>query len=275
MATASPPSPRTRSKPKKESSFLGSLARFAILAWILRCLVVEPFYIPSGSMQPNMAIGDYLFVEKWPYGYSRMSFLWQFPPISGRIFPHLPARGDVVVFKPPGRENETWVKRVIGLPGDTIAVDNGTVILNGQPISKTPIGDTAIPVTPNSPCRSIGHAPRLGRTPTGAETCLYPAFRETLPGGRSFTTLDQADVPADHFDAVTVPAGTVFMMGDNRDDSEDSRFSPDIGGAGFVPLDHLVGRAGFAFWSTDGSASYVQPWTWFTALRAHRLGTAY
>ena len=275
MATTSTARPRARSKPRKESSFLGSLARFAILAWILRCLVIEPFFIPSGSMLPTMAIGDYLFVEKWPYGYSRMSFLWQFPPISGRIFPHLPARGDVVVFKPPGRENETWVKRVIGLPGDTIAVDNGTVILNGQRVAKTPIGNTAIVVSPNSPCRTIGGAPHFGHTAAGAETCLYPAFRETLPGGRSFTTLDQADVGADHFDTITVPAGTVFMMGDNRDDSEDSRFSPEVGGAGFVPLDHLVGRAGFAFWSTDGSASYARPWTWFTALRAHRLGTAY
>jgi len=191
------------------------------------------------------------------------------------LFNRLPTRGDVVVFKPPGRENETWVKRVIGLPGDTIAVDNGTVILNGQPVTKTSIGDAAIPLSANSPCRSIGGAARIGRTAAGAEACLYPAFQETLPGGRSFTTLDQADVPADHFDPVTVPAGTVFMMGDNRDDSEDSRFSPAVGGAGFVPLDHLVGRAGFAFWSTDGSASYVQPWTWFTALRARRLGTAY
>ncbi|MDP9085759.1 MAG: signal peptidase I, partial [Pseudomonadota bacterium] len=109
----------------------------------------------------------------------------------------------------------------------------------------------------------------------GQAMCLYPTFRETLPGGRTYLTLDQADVPADHFEQITVPAGKLFVMGDNRDDSEDSRFSAAEGGVGLLPVERIVGRAGYAFWSTDGSASNFKPWTWFSALRASRLGTRY
>ncbi len=272
MATASLPVPETKSK---KPSFLGSLLRFAIIAWVLRCLLLEPFFIPSGSMLPTMAIGDYLFVEKWSYGYSRYSFLWQFPPIGGRVLGSLPERGDVVVFKPPGREQESWVKRVIGLPGDTVAVDNGVVILNGRPVERVRVADAAIRVSANSPCRTIGGPPRVETLGHGIELCKYPAYLEKLPSGKKFVTLDQSDTPADHFGPVTVPAGTVFMMGDNRDDSEDSRFLPSVGGAGFVPVDHLVGKAGFIFWSTDGSASWIRPWTWFSALRTDRMGHGY
>ncbi|MCA1654570.1 MAG: signal peptidase I [Sphingomicrobium sp.] len=262
---------------RERGSTLGFFVRLALLAWVLRCLIIEPFFIPSGSMLPTMAIGDYLFVAKWPYGYSRYSFLWQFPPIRGRLFGRVPTRGDVIVFKPPTSESGSWVKRVIGVPSDRVEVRDGVLILNGKPVPKVSIGDYATPITPNSPCRMVGGlAPRLGAAAGGGQACLYPAFHETLPNGRSYTTLDQIDSPlADHFGPVTVPAGTVFVMGDNRDDSEDSRFSPAEGGVGFLPVDRIVGRASIAFWSTDGSASYVKPWTWFTAMRASRLGTTY
>ena len=273
MATTAP-STATPAKPRP--STLAFYLRLALFAWVLRCLIFEPFYIPSGSMLPGMAIGDYLFVAKWPYGYSRYSFLWGVPSFDGRLLSHLPDRGDVVVFKPPGDESASYVKRAIGLPGDTVEVRDGVLILNGRPAPKVRLGDDAIPVTPNSPCRTVGGTlPRLAPAPGGGQACLYPAFRETLPNGRSFTILDQFDSPADHFGPVQVPAGTVFMMGDNRDDSEDSRFAVAEGGVGFVPLDHLVGRATFAFWSTDGGASWVKPWTWVTALRASRLGHTY
>ena len=264
-------------KPRKRGSSLGFFVRLAVIAWILRCLIIEPFYIPSGSMLPTMAIGDYLFVAKWPYGYSRYSLLGQFPPFAGRVFGALPKRGDVVVFKPPGNESASYVKRAIGLPGDTIEMRNGALILNGRAVPKVAIGDVAIPVSPNSPCRTVGGiAPRFATAKDGGKSCLYPGYRETLPGGASYTILDQFDSPlADHFGPLTVAAGMVFMMGDNRDDSEDSRFAVAEGGVGLVPVDHLVGRASVAFWSTDGSASYPMPWTWFSALRGSRLGQTY
>jgi len=178
------------------------------------------------------------------------------------------------VFKPPESDSDSWVKRVIGLPGDTIEVRDGALILNGKPVSRAPLGEQPVSVSPNSPCRTIGEAPKVVAV-NGQAMCLYPTFRETLPGGKSYLTLDQADVPADHFGPITVPTGNVFVMGDNRDDSEDSRFSPAEGGVGLLPVERIIGRAGYAFWSTDGSASYVKPWTWFSALRAERIGTRY
>jgi len=263
----------------KPASPTGGGLRFLIIlivgAWVLRSLIIAPFSIPSGSMLPTMAIGDYLFVAKWPYGYSRYSFPYEFPSFSGRIMGRMPARGDVVVFQRPG-ENVDWVKRVIGLPGDTIAVDNGRLVINGKVILREDLGMMGIPVSPNSPCRvASGATPTFARE-DGAILCQYPAYRETLPGGRSWTVFDQTDdARGDHFGPVKVPAGHVFLMGDNRDDSMDSRYSLAEGGIGPVPVDHIVGKAGIAFWSTDGSASYLLPWTWFTALRPERIGEDY
>src|SRR5215218_7239911 len=126
------------------------LLLLALGVWVLRSLIVAPFSIPSGSMLPTMAIGDYLFVAKWPYGYSRYSFPFQLPSFDGRILGRLPKRGDVVVFNKPG-EDVDWVKRVIGLPGDTIAVDDGRLVINGRPVPRTDEGTIAVPVSPNSP----------------------------------------------------------------------------------------------------------------------------
>jgi len=247
----------------------------AIGAWILRSLIVAPFSIPSGSMLPTMAIGDYLFVTKWPYGYSRHSFPYQFPSFNGRLFAHVPERGDVVVFSRPG-SGEDWVKRVIGLPGDTIALEDGQLRINGQLVSKESEGMIGVPVSPNSPCRVAPGARAMQVNAGGVPLCQYPVYRERLPNGRNWQVIDQVDDPrGDHFGPVKVPAGHVFLMGDNRDDSLDSRYAPYEGGIGPVPIDHIVGRAGFAFWSTDGSASYWLPWTWFTALRPERIGKGY
>ena len=277
-ATAPAPDRSATDKPGKRDSG-GGLVRFILmllaLAWILRCLVVAPFSIPSSSMLPTLYIGDYLMVAKWPYGYSRYSFLWQIPSFDGRILGSLPERGDVVVFRHPTAQFDL-IKRVIGLPGDTIAVRGGVLILNGRPVQREGLPPLAVPVSANSRCKvPPGARPIIGRTREGPQ-CLYAAYRETLPGGPSYTVLDQIDGgPGDDFPATRVPDGRVFLMGDNRDDSADSRFDPFEDGIGMVPTENLIGRALVTFWSTDGSASYVLPWTWFTALRASRIGNGY
>jgi signal peptidase I len=262
---------------KPESAW--SLARFVltlvILAWALRSFVVQPFNIPSGSMLPTLYIGDYIVVAKWPYGYSRYSFTFGFPSFSGRLIARVPRRGDVVVFRHP-TEDEDLVKRVIGIPGDTVALSDGLLILNGRPVVRKKMPPFEMPVSPNSPCRVV--APALPRIVdrSGRPFCTFQAYLETLPGGESYTVLDQIEHgAADDFGPVRVPPGHVFLMGDNRDDSLDSRFRSFQGGVGMVPLDHLIGRALVTFWSTDGSASYLKPWTWFTALRTGRMGNTY
>ena len=262
---------------KKETA--GSLARFvlivAVLAWAFRSFVGAPFSIPSGSMLPTLYIGDYLVVAKWPYGYSRYSFPLAFPPFDGRIFGRLPHRGDVVVFRHPAEDSDL-IKRVIGLPGDTVAVHNGRLILNGRLVVRQPLPPATVAVTPNSPCRVIPPTAPIVAQLHGQPYCLYKASLETLPGGPSYTVLDQVDHgPADEFPATLVPAGHVFLMGDNRDDSLDSRFAGFEGGIGMVPTENLIGRASFTFWSTDGSASWFKPWTWFSALRLDRVGNGY
>ena len=269
------PTPPAAAEEGKKGSTLRFLLLLALFAWAFRSFVLAPFSIPSGSMLPTLYIGDYLAVAKWPYGYSRFSFSFNFPSFSGRVLSNLPRRGDVAVFRPPGGDME-FVKRVIGVPGDTVEVRGGMLILNGRNLPRQALRPFALPVSPNSPCKVIPPAQPMITGTGGALRCLYPAYRETLPGGPSYTVLDQVESPrADDFAPVTVPERHVFMMGDNRDDSLDRRFSTAEGGIGFVPVENLVGRALFTFWSTDGSSSYVKPWTWFTALRANRIGNGY
>ena len=278
---SSPTTPDTdapSSQPEKGET-AGSLARFflivAIAAWVFRAFIIAPFNIPSGSMLPTLYIGDYLAVAKWPHGFSRYSFPFGFPPFEGRLFERLPHRGDVVVFRHP-TEDSDLIKRVIGLPGDTIAVRDGRVVLNGRAIVRQPLGSARIAITANSPCRVIPPAVPAIAAVNGQGFCLYRSYLETIPGGPSYTVLDQVDHGiADDFAPVTVPAGHLFLMGDNRDDSLDSRFQAAEDGVGMVPTQNLIGRALVTFWSTDGRASWFKPWTWFSALRASRIGNGY
>jgi signal peptidase I len=249
------------------------LMLFFLLAILLRTFVVAPFVIPSGSMLPELRIGDYLFVAKWPYGYSRYSIPFGLASWQGRVWSGEPERGDVVVFRYPG-EDEDYVKRLIGLPGDSVQMRRGQLFLNGKAVPKVRIADWLMPVTPNSPCRYAGRI-QPPAVEAGQAVCRYPRFRETLPGGRSYEVLDQIDGGADDTPAYAVPAGHYFMMGDNRDDSADSRFSLEQKGVGLLPSDHVIGRALINFYSTDGSAEWLKPWTWFSAARWERVGRTF
>ncbi|WP_129790654.1 signal peptidase I [Sphingosinicella sp. CPCC 101087] len=262
---------------RRKESWWESIRFFLLLflaAVAIRSLLFAPFSIPSGSMLPNLMIGDYLFVAKWPYGYSRHSFPFGIASFDGRILASLPERGDVVVFRFPGVENDDYIKRVIGLPGDTVEVRDGAVILNGEPVRRQRIADYAMPVSANSPCRVVGDSPEATERaggPTGRE-CVFPRYRETLPDGRSYEVLDQGDMDLDDWGPIIVPEGQLFVMGDNRDDSADSRVPTEQNGVGLLPVDHLLGRATILFWSTDGSAQWLLPWTWFSAARWERIG---
>ena len=269
--------------PKKEQekesiwSFLRFVLILGIVTLLVRSLLFAPFSIPSGSMLPNLMIGDYLFVSKWPYGYSRYSFPFGMINFNGRLWGSLPERGDIAVFRYPGPGDQDFVKRVIGLPGDRIEMRGGTLTINGQQVQRQPAGDFIVPVSENSPCDPYeGSAARRITADDGTPACAYPLVRETLPGGRSFNTIDQVPAgPGDNVAPFTVAEGHLFVMGDNRDDSLDGRFPVAVGGVGQLPIENLEGRALISFWSTDGSAEWLLPWTWFTAARFDRIGQTY
>ncbi|WP_375249018.1 signal peptidase I [Sphingomonas sp.] len=269
--TGTPPVKTARSETGETLRFLLKLALFV---FILRSFIFSPFSIPSESMLPRLLIGDYLFVSKWNYGYSRWSLPWGLPLIPGRILPRDPARGDVVVFRSMGPDDHDVIKRVIGLPGDRVQMRNGQLFLNGRAIPKQRVADFIVPISPNFPTEKCG-TPFQDVDANGKAICRYPRFRETLPGGRSYEVLDQENIPeADDTDVYRVPAGRVFLMGDNRDDSADSRFAPPVG-MGYIPMERIQGKAIVTFWSTDGSASWLLPWTWFSAARFSRIGQGF
>ena len=224
------------------------------IAVIIRTVAFEPFNIPSGSMLPTLLVGDYLFVSKYSYGYSKHSLPASPGLFKGRILERLPERGDVIVFKTPSDNSTDYIKRVVGLPGERIQMKNSVLHINDVPVKLEQIEDFV-----------VGDSPGLARR--------FEQFFETLPNGRRHRILNSSYTPgADETAVFVVPAGHYFMMGDNRDESADSRFAVQaFGGVGFVPAENLVGRAEFLFFSTDGSAGLLRPWLWPESIRWNRI----
>ncbi|TNE37454.1 MAG: signal peptidase I [Alphaproteobacteria bacterium] len=221
-----------------------------LIAVVIRTFAYEPFKIPSESMLPTLKIGDFLFVSKFSYGYSRHSFPFSFAPISGRIFGELPERGDVAVFKKPIGDPVDYIKRIMGLPGDRLQMINGVLHINGKPVKRERVEDYV-------------DRDRYGNVRRIAQ------YRETLDNGKTYLTLDEnVQGLMDNTDVYVVPAGHVFAMGDNRDNSQDSRF---LNHVGYVPVENLVGRAEIIFMSLDGSASWWEVWKYPTSIRWSRI----
>ncbi len=252
------------------------------LVWVLLAVlafhsfIAKPFYIPSESMMPGLLTGDRLVVSKYPYGWSWVSPSFHvLPPLKGRVLGRLPVRGDIVIVTPPGTKVD-YIKRVIGLPGDTLRMVDGQLFINGQAVKRQPLAQRMIPIDANSPCGSDHDAALLDHRVQGANgktVCRVPIVRETLPNGRSYDTVELGRTIEDNFGPVTIPAGHVWLMGDNRDDSADSRIDIWRGGLGGpVPWENIGGRAEFITFSLDGSTIWYNPLTWFTAFRPGRAG---
>ena len=250
-------------------SFGSFLIKLVIVVLIFRTFFFTSFNIPTESMLPRLLVGDHLFAQKWSYGYSRYSLPFDIDIGDGRLFASQPDRGDIVIFKHPVDQAD-YIKRVIGLPGDTVQMVGGVLNLNGEPVGMERIEDFVLPVQSAQMCRGGGEF--VSRTEDGGAACAYPHFRETLPTGVSYNVLDIGSTPQDDTPPVVVPEGHIFLMGDNRDNSLDSRFPAQAGrGIGLVPQQNLVGEASFMYWSTDGTAEWLLPWTWFTAARWGRM----
>ena len=239
----------------KSESGLGETVRVIIhaliIALVIRTFLFQPFNIPSGSMEGTLLVGDYLFVSKYSYGYSHYSFPLSPRLFKGRIFGSDPKRGDVVVFRLPKNDSIDFIKRVIGLPGDTIQMKQGLLYINGTPVKRKRVSD----FVGADPCGSGQAIVRVKR------------WRETLPNGASYDTLDCVDNGFyDNTGVYKVPPGDFFMMGDNRDNSADSRSL-----VGYVPLANIVGRAQMIFFSVRGGAEAWEFWRWPWSVRWNRL----
>ena len=247
-APANPSRADTLTPPERPSAareifdLLGTVGAALLLAMTFQSAAFQPYTIPSSSMEPGLVTGDYVVASKYPYGWSRASLPFDPPLGSGRLFGRDPARGDVVLFRLPRDRQQVWVKRLIGLPGDSVQVRDGQVFVNGRVI---PPADAGMVQDHDDPIWRVRQV------------------RETLADGRTWLTYDRGPgSPGDDTPVLVVPAGHYLMMGDNRDNSLDGRFSPDVG-VGLLPADHVIGRAEIVVASWRPGAGLWKPWTWF------------
>ncbi len=240
---------------KSKNSFyelIKTLFFAGLIAIIFRSVLFEPFNIPSGSMIPSLRIGDYLFVSKYSYGYSKYSFPFGIMPINGRLFEKIPSRGDIIVFRKPGQENIDYIKRLIGLPGDEIQLLDGRLFINGEIILRKKVEKN-----------SWEKSNQLG------EIIKFTEYLEKFGKNKSHKIIESSD--NDFFDNTVkfkVPKDHYFFMGDNRDNSRDSRTSE----VGFVPKINLVGKAEIIFFSHNSSARFYEFWKWKNSIRFSRIG---
>ncbi len=246
------PVKRESAKPVKHDSWLEifkTIVYALLIAGVIRSFIFQPFNIPSGSMEATLLVGDYLFVSKSAYGYSKYSLPWGgFLPFSGRAIPFQPTRGDVVVFKFPGDNSTDYIKRLVGLPGDRIQVKDSVLYINDKAVPRVRVQDY------------------IDRefSPEGVHVAQY---RETLPNGVSYNVLQRyPGTDLDNTKVFVVPEGHYFMMGDNRDNSDDSREH-----VGYVPFENLVGKAEVIFFSTNGDAHFWEFWKWPFSIRYNRI----
>lgn len=270
----------TATPPKKHGTDWWAEARgifWLILAVLgFHSFIAKPFYIPSESMMPTLITGDRLVVTKYPYGWSYVSPSFHILGfIKGRLLGRLPERGDIVILKPPQADTD-FIKRVIGLPGDRLEVRGGVVIINGVPVKRTPVSPAMLAIDANVPCAQVEVARFRVTGADGKLYCALPRFRETLPNGRSYDTIDLGYMPEiDDYPAITIPPDHIFVMGDNRDQSADSRVPAYRNGLdGPVPFENLGGRAEFITFSLDGTTKLWNPLSWIQALRGGRAGTS-
>jgi len=239
----------SKRKPEGKFEFIKTIVIAGVLALGFRSLLFEPFNIPSGSMIPTLLVGDYLFVSKYSYGYSRYSFPFGMAPFDGRIFETPPERGDVAVFRQPQNESVAFIKRIVGLPGDRIQVVNGVLRINDVAVSRDRKG--------------------FATASDGYNVIRFAVYQETLPNGKSYLIQERSDDDLlDNTNVFLVPEGHYFMMGDNRDNSRDSRTTS----VGMVPAENLIGRAERLFFSHNSSAHLWEVWKWPFAIRYGRLG---
>ncbi len=237
-------------KAASTAEFIKTIVYAGLIAVGIHTFLFEPFFIPSGSMVPTMLVGDYLFVNKFAYGYSHFSLPFSPDLFSGRLFGSMPKRGTVIVFRPPGDPSTDYIKRVIGLPGDTVQVTNGQLFINSTQVPTTDAGN---------------YTDTSSGGPVVAQELM-----EALPGGKTHAILKETNEGfANNTPLYTVPAGDLFVMGDNRDDSEDSRFMD--GPVGYVPVENVVGPADLIFFSIDLRHPFYEFWQWPVEIRWGRM----